>query len=202
MTGTPVSDWTTDYDIVDPDYVTDPFPIWDDLRQTCPIAHSDRWGGSWLPTTYAGVSAMAHDIGHFSSRSVSVMPPPSDMKAPPGGLVYGLPPIGVDPPVHTWSRRLLLPWFSHRRVEFYEPINRDLCNRLIDGFIETGNADAAADYAQQIPVRVIAMVLGVPGEMADTFTGWVRDILEFAHDEQRRRVGREGVFNFFIEQIA
>ena len=46
----PVSDWTSDYDILDPDYVADPYPVWDDLREQCPIAHSNRWGGSSMPT--------------------------------------------------------------------------------------------------------------------------------------------------------
>ena len=49
----PVSDWATDYDIFDAAYITDPFSIWDELRERCPIAHSDRWGGSLLPTRYA-----------------------------------------------------------------------------------------------------------------------------------------------------
>ena len=71
-----VRDWATDYDIFDPAYVADPFSVWDDLRERCPVAHSERWGGSWLPTTYADVTAMARDIEHFSSRSVSVVPPP------------------------------------------------------------------------------------------------------------------------------
>ena len=53
-----------------------------------------------------------------------------------------------------------------------------------------GCADAAADYAQQIPVRVIAHILGVPDEMADTFTGWVRDSLEFADDPERTAAGQ------------
>ena len=51
MTGAPVSDWARDYDIFDPDYIADPFMVWDDLRQSCPIARSERWGGSWMPTT-------------------------------------------------------------------------------------------------------------------------------------------------------
>ena len=38
------------------------------------------------------------------------------------------------------------------------------------------------EYAQQIPVRVIGAILGIPEELADTFTGWVRDVLEFADD--------------------
>ena len=56
-------DWATDYDIFDPQYVTDPYGIWDELRETCPIAHTERWGGSWLPTRYDHVTAMARDIG-------------------------------------------------------------------------------------------------------------------------------------------
>ncbi|MGI9645854.1 MAG: cytochrome P450, partial [Ilumatobacteraceae bacterium] len=58
----PVEDWATDYDIFDPQYVADPYGIWDELRQACPIAHTHRWGGSWLPTRYADVYAIAHDI--------------------------------------------------------------------------------------------------------------------------------------------
>jgi cytochrome P450 len=198
-----VNDWATDYDIFDADYVSDPFPVWDDLRQQCPIAHSDRWGGSWLPTTYADVTAIARDIEHFSSRSVSVVPPPKDQLEPGQGLLpAGVPPISADPPEHTWTRRLLLPWFSPQRVDNeYEPYTRALCRSLVDGFVDTGRADAAAGYAQQIPVRVIGQVLGVPDELADMFTGWVRDILEFAHDEARRTKARDELVAYFLGEM-
>ncbi len=189
----PVTNWETDYDVLDPDYVADPFPVWDDLRESCPIASTTRWGGSWLPTTYADVSAIAHDIEHFSSRDVGVLPGNDDgVEFPP------LAPISVDPPVHTWTRRLLLPWFSHKRVEGYEAFTRLLCNKLIDRFDGTGTSDAAAGYAQQIPVRVIALVLGVPDDMSDTFTGWVRDILEFGHDPVRLAHGRDAMLAYLF----
>jgi hypothetical protein len=80
-------------------------------------------------------------------------------------------------------------------------MTRDLCRRLIDGFIDTGRADAAADYAQQIPVRVIAKILGVPEELSDTFTGWVRDVLEFADEPERVRRGGDGILNFLLEHL-
>ena len=64
-----------------------------------------------------------------------------------------------------------------------------------------GRADAAADYAQQIPVRVIAAILGVSDAHADMFTGWVRDVLEFADDPERRVRGVEGLINYFLEEI-
>lgn len=204
----PVADWATDYDIFDLDYVNDPYGVWAELRNRCPIAHSDRWGGSWLPTRYEDVTAIARDIEMFpSGNGIAVVPPPAAVVAGgpgggPGLLPYGVPPISSDPPLHTWTRRLILPWMSPQRTLTYEGMTRDLCNRLIDSFIETGSADAAADYAQQIPVRVIAHILGVPETMSDTFTGWVRDVLEFAFDEERRVRGMTGVINFFTEALA
>jgi len=196
-----VNDWTTDYDILDPEYVVHPYAVWDDLREGCPVAHSDRWGGSWMPTRYADVFAAAHDVTHFSSRDVGVLGfEPGER--PPAAIEVPVPPIDSDPPDHTWQRRLLLPWFSHTKVdEEYEPIARKLCRELAEGLRDQGSADAAADYAQQIPVRVIAHVLGVPTDMSDTFTGWVRDVLEFAHDEVRVARGRDGIEAFLVQQL-
>jgi cytochrome P450 len=207
-TTSPVSAWSSDFDVLDPAYVADPFGIWAELRHRCPIAHSDRRGSTWLPTRYEDVTAMAHDVEHFSSLQVSVIP----FRVEGDGenveaqgervLPYGLPPISADPPLHTWTRRLLLPWFSHHRVESYEPMTRQLCARLIDGFVGAGGADAAADYAQQIPVRVIAHILGVSPELSDTFTGWVRDVLEFADDQERRVEGVRGLIRYLTGEIA
>ncbi len=194
-----VTDWATDYDVLDPAYVRDPFPIWDELRERCPIARTDRWGGSWLPTTYAGVTAIARDVERFSSREVGVIPPADG--ADDGLLPAGVPPISADPPEHTWTRRLLLPWFSPNRVLDYEVYTRELCRKLVAGFADAGRADAAVDYAQQIPVRVIGLVLGVPEELSDTFTGWVRDVLEFAHDEERRKRSRNAAIGYFLGEM-
>jgi cytochrome P450 len=201
----PVTDWASDFDVMDPQYLVDPFSIWDGLRQTCPIPHTDRRKRSWMPLRYDDVTAIAHDIEHFSSLKVGVIPgdedqdPNANFDGP--NLEYGLPPISADPPLHTWTRRLLLPWFSHKRVETYVLLTRNLCQGLLEGFAHNGAADAAADYAQQIPVRVIASILGVPTEMADTFTEWVRDVLEFADDTERRQRGADGLLQFFLQHL-
>jgi cytochrome P450 len=201
MTPTPVDRWETDFDVLDPEYVADPFAIWDRLRPTCPIAHTDRRGSTWLPTTYDDVVALAHDVGHFSSQQIAVIPLAGEPPDEPV-LAYGLPPISADPPLHTWTRRLLLPWFSHRRVAGYESMTRKLCAELVEGFVDQGSADAAGQYAQQIPVRVIASILGVPSSLSDTFTGWVRDVLEFADVPERRQRGVQGLIGFFVEEVA
>jgi len=197
----PVEHWDTDFDILGPEYVADPFSIWDELRRTCPVAHTDRRGSTWLPTRYQDVVDLAHDVEHFSSTEIAVIPFDGEVPDDPV-LPYGVPPISADPPLHTWTRRLLLPWFSHSRVESYEAMTRQLCAELVDGFIDDGGADAARDYAQQIPVRVIAGILGVPTSLSDTFTGWVRDVLEFADDPVRRERGTEALITYFIGEVA
>lgn len=210
----PVTDWATDYDIFDPQYVTDPYGIWAELRSTCPMAHTDRWGGSWLPTRYEDVYAIAHDIETFpSGNGISVVPmipvasdDPAhpDHTAPPSApvLASGVPPISADPPLHTWTRRLVLPTMSPARVAEYEVFTRELCRRLVDDVGARGEGDAAAEFAQQIPVRVIGHILGVPEDMAPTFTEWVRDVLEFAHDPERRRRGITGIIQYLQGAIA
>ena len=50
-------DWGTDYDVLDRGYVVDPYPIWDQLRTECPVARTERWGGSWMPTRYEDIVA-------------------------------------------------------------------------------------------------------------------------------------------------
>lgn len=201
----PVTDWATDFEVMDPGYIESPYAVWDDLRERCPIAHTERRAPTWLPTRYDDVVALARDIEHFSSTKITVIPPTEPLITVSDAAAQfnaGIPPISADPPLHTWTRRLLLPWFSHRRVAEYEPMTRDLCRSLIGAFIETGEADAAADYAQQIPVRVIAWTLGVPHSMSDTFTGWVRDILEFGDDMPRRRTAVVNLGGYLLEVLA
>ena len=193
-------DWASDYDIFDAEYIRDPYPIWDELRGKCPIAHTDRWSGSWLPTRFEDVFDIAQDPARFSSRSITVT-----AVAPPTAGDYGVValPISVDAPTHTWSRRLLLPAFNLRSVEKWEAVTRDLCRSLIDGFADKGRADAAAGYAQQIPVRVIAGMLGVSTDMSDTFTDWVRGVLEIGLQNPEIRIkSRQAIIAFFRECIA
>ena len=100
--------------------------------------------------------------------------------------------------MHQWARKLVLPFFSPGAVRPYEEGTRALCHRLIDGFIDRGRADVAADYAQQIPVRVIAAMLGVDDSRSDEFVGWVRAILEQGHlDPLKRLEARTALLDFF-----
>ena len=198
----PVNDPTTDFNIFDPEFVRDPYPTMSEIRESaCPIAHSDRWGGSWFPTRYQDVIAIAQEYEIFTSRDIVVVPRSGlGVEGPYAGVAA--PPISSDPPDHHWHRRLVLPVFAPQAVAKYEQITRDFCNQLIDTFIDKGEADAGTDYAQQIPVRVIATMLGVPLEMADEFTSWVRGVFEVGlTDPKVRFESRLKILNFFQTQL-
>jgi cytochrome P450 len=173
----PVRDWATDFDHTDPGWVADPYPIWADLRQRCPVAHSDRYGGTWLPVTHELVSEVAYDTEHFTSRSIVVSerrPGPDDLPAPIGLS----PPITSDPPYHGIVRKMLLPAFTPGPIAALEPFTRQLCRDLLAATEGRSALDAATDYAQHIPVRVIVRFLGFPQEDADIFRRFIRQVLE------------------------
>jgi cytochrome P450 len=170
----PVTDWATDFDHTDPVWAADPYPIWDELRGTCPVAHTERYGGAWLPLTHELVSEVAYDTEHFSSRSIIVTGSrPGDIA--PVGIA---PPISSDPPFHHGARRLLLPEFTPKAIAPLEPFTRAYCNGLLDEVAGNDVVDAAIDYGQHIPVRVIAKMLGFPASDADRFRTFVYDALE------------------------
>jgi len=195
----PVADWATDFSHLEPEWSADPYPIQNDLRQRCPIAHTNRFGGGWLPTRYEDVAAIAYDTERFSSRSIimSNFRPPRDL-APVGTA----PPISSDPPFHHDARKLLLPAFTKAVVTRQEPATRAFCDSLIDGFEGRDVVDAATDYAQHIPIRVIAVMLGFPPEDGPRFREFVEDLLEGINlppDERIARVSR--LFDYLMVQV-
>lgn len=166
----PVTDWASDFDPLDPAWINDPFPIWAALRKGCPVAHTDRFMGVYFPSRYADVRAIAYDTEHFSSRRVIVRE-----TLPPR---FPTEPITSDPPVHRAERRVLLPAFTPERVSRLEPRARALCNELIDRFINQPEVDAAIAYAQEIPARLTAHLLGLPEQDGELYRRFIAALLE------------------------
>jgi cytochrome P450 len=195
----PVTDWATDFDHTDDAWAADPYPIWDELRASCPVAHSDRYGGVWLPTRFEDVAAVAYDTERFTSRSiiVSKFRPPQELA--PAGVA---PPISSDPPFHKDARRMLLPVFSPQAVAKLEPSTRAYCRELIEAMGDRDVVDAAEEYAQHIPVRVIAEMLGLPESDADVFRGFVHHVLEgVALPMEERAEGMLALFGYLQGHI-
>ena len=201
----PVSDFTTDFDHADPNYNPNAPEVWKALREGgCPVAHSDRYGGMWVPITHDTVNEVAYDTENFTSRAVVVsVGRPGDLSLP--APIGGAPPITSDPPFHNMARRLLLPAFAPKMIEPWEPEIRTLCNRLLDqiGEITPGESiiDAAVQYAQDIPVNVIGRMLGFPEKDEALFRKFVHDVLERIAEEPGTRDGMDDLGNYIMAQI-
>jgi cytochrome P450 len=191
----PVTDWTSDFDHLDPRWVADPYSIWQELRQTCPVAHTDRFMGVYFPTRYKDIRAIAYDTEHFSSQRSTIREgrPP----LPPS------PPLTSDPPAHREDRKVLLPRFTPAAVEKLEPRTRALCREALERLSGKSGCDAAVDYAQEIPTRVTARMLGISEHAGELFRRWVQEALELgvADPEIAKRATAE-MSGFFTEEIA
>ena len=183
----PVTDFATDWDHTDPRWVHDPYPIWDDLRERCPVAHTDRYGGAWFPSTHAGVSAVATNTEHFTSRTVVIGNGRPTEEAPPAPIGVA-PPITSDPPFHQIARRLILPVFAPGPVRELEPMVRALCERLLDEINGARVLDAATQYAQFIPPAVIIRMLGFHEADEELFREFVHVVLEGVNHPVEQRI--------------
>ncbi len=100
---------TVEFDHYDEEFAKDPYPKLRELRERCPVAHTDAHGGFWVVSRYDDVCEIARDPGVFSSRYVTV----------PTDIGYGedvrLGPLQFDPPEHTRLKRLLATAFVPAR---------------------------------------------------------------------------------------
>lgn len=198
----PVESWETDYDIFDQQYVADPFPIWEDLRGKCPIAHTERNGGSWLPVDFDDLQAFVGMVPALSSKEPIVVAPVDLPEGQEEAADGGAPPITADPPIQNMYRRSILPFFTVKSVAKHREFTENLCNDLINRFHNSGKADAAVDYAQQIPPRVIAHMLGIDENRTDDFTMWVRNVLELGLTDVELRLKYRMVIRDFFYGVV
>jgi cytochrome P450 len=179
----PVTDWATDFDHGAPEYNANIHQIWDDLKASgCPIAHTERYGGVWLPLTHDLVKEIAYDPSRFSSLTpvVQQLKPSQVREMDPDALgapIGPVPPISSDPPFHADARRILLPAFSPKQIDPWREEVEQICNKLIDDMGDADMIDAAVQYTQHIPVLVVAQMLGLPLSDADRFRAWVDMVL-------------------------
>jgi cytochrome P450 len=196
-----LSHWASDFNHADPAYNVDAHAIWDQLRDGgCPVAHSPRYGGMWAPLTHEFVHEVAYDTDHFTSNGVIVSNARPGIAAPVGPA----PPITSDPPFHQIARRLLLPPFSPKAIDPWEPDVRRLCDELLDRIgpviPDESVVDAAVQYAQSIPVNVIARMLGFPPEDEEVFRGFVHNVIEQVDLPAEQRIANFQQLDQYIDR--
>src|SRR5215831_1036759 len=178
----------------------DPYPFYRALRDQSPVHYiSMPAGGSsglaaplwaWGLLKYDDVYSALRDHETFSSEN-----PMAGQFGPRIVLIQD------DPPRHTRFRRLVNKVFTLKRVEALEPWITGIAHALLDE-IGGGTTDVVESYTVPLPVKVIARLLGIPGEDYATFKRWSDAFLSTVSAERDERLQSVQAMVAYFGQMA
>jgi len=150
------SDSDVYYDPYDFEIDTDPYPVWRRLREEKPLYYNKRYDFYAL-SRYDDVAEGLVNFDTYRSGKGSVLEIiRADIEMPPGAILF------EDPPEHDMHRSLLARVFSVKRMNALEQKVRDFTVRCLDPLTGTGSFDFVTDLGQQMPMRTIGYLLGIP----------------------------------------
>jgi cholest-4-en-3-one 26-monooxygenase len=131
------------------------------LRRHDPVHWQEEPGGPgyWAVTKYDDCVTVNRDFERFSSSAMGTMPFELHEE---DRAQQSLMMLNMDPPLHTRYRRLVNKGFTPRMVRDLEESIHRSTDGIIDQVIEAGEADFVTDLSAELPLQVIAELLGVP----------------------------------------
>src|SRR6476646_8060572 len=137
------------------------------LRREAPVAwfgEAPPNSGFWSVHRYEDIVAASRDVATFSSaRGVSFEEPTDEDMAARRTI------IDTDPPEHTKLRKIVASTFSQRAVAVYEHFITGLTEDVLDRMPAGKAFDFVDTVAKEVPIRVLAQVMGLPAADLDLF---------------------------------
>lgn len=156
------------YDLMDPAQRVDPYPWYRRLRDTGSVYHDERVD-SLLVSHYEDIVAVLDDP-RFSASRLNLADE-TDPAALDIGKTLADQMLFLDPPDHTRLRKLFAKAFTPRRLDTFRPRIEALTHDCL-AVCAGRPADFVTEFAVPLPVMVIALVLGVPGEAREQLHAW------------------------------
>lgn len=156
------------------------------LRRSCPVTRSEHYGGFWLITRYADVTAAAKDWQTFTSSVPNTTAIPSSHDRSEPDL-----PIELDPPLHTRYRQLTGPVFSRHVVEELRPAVYEIVTGLLDHLLEDGGGDLVSSFAVPLSLGTLAVFMDLPNEDRSRWVWWVRRMYDPRDPEATQAATRD-----------
>ena len=150
------SDSDVYYDPYDVEIDRDPYPTYQRLRDEAPIYYNESHD-FYAVSRHVDVAKGVADRDTFISNRGNVLEfIKSGIEMPPGLLIY------EDGDAHTIHRKLVSKLFTARAIAALEPKIRAFSAACLDPLVGTERFDLIAEFAAQMPMRVIGMLLGIP----------------------------------------
>jgi cytochrome P450 len=174
-------------DLADPLVVADPYPAFARAREGAPVQWHEGMG-LWLAFTHAEANAVLRD--RRLGRIWADRQPEERFQS--FNLIHRNAILEMEPPHHTRLRRLISAAFARGHVERLRPWVEDLARRLVDQLLEESAGSRPVDLltgmAEQLPVAVIAELLGVPDADRPLLRPWSNAIVKmYEYDRTRQR---------------
>jgi cytochrome P450 len=164
-------------DLTDPAVVADPYPAFAAARAQAPVQWSAEMG-IWLAFTHAESNAVLRD--RRLGRIWSDKEPAQRFES--FNLIHRNAILEMEPPTHTRLRRLISAAFARGHVERLRPWVQELADSLVDGLVERSAGhtpvDVLSGMAEELPVAVIAELLGVPAADRPLLRPWSNAIVK------------------------
>jgi cytochrome P450 len=144
-----------------------PYPEFARLRREAPVAWHDEAApnsGFWSVLCYKDIVAASRDVGTFSSSRGISFEEPTDEDMTARRTI-----IDTDPPEHTKLRKIMSGSFSQRAVAVYQHFVEQLTEHVLDAGLADGELEFVGAVAKDVPIRVLARIMGLPEADLDTF---------------------------------
>ena len=170
------------FDVDDPTFVADPYPVLNEIREATPIFRNPVTG-QWTITRFQDVFETLRDrrLGrnytHRYTHAEFGRPEPDPRwRRFHDHERWSL--LALEPPDHTRLRRLVAKVFTPKAVAALRPVLDGFAAELLDGCLHQDDFDIVTDYAQPYSVAVICSMLGVPREDTRLLLDWSHRIVK------------------------
>lgn len=190
-------------DLNHPDFIFNPYPLLAELRAQTPIFYEPRWNKLFF-TRYEDIAFLLRDkrlgrsLLHLLSREELGWPPPDPRLGPFNDFQRHIM-MEHEPPDHTRLRGLVSKAFTPQRVEALRLKIETIVNGLIGAVQAKGQMDLLRDFAEPLPVTVIAELLGVPAEYRSRLRPWSAAIVklyEVTYSDEQAQAAVQAVTDF------
>jgi cytochrome P450 len=157
---------------VDPEVMEYPYPFLESLRREAPI-HWVSEGNYFLVSRFADVQGVLRRHEVFSSDISHLFDGQGDVFIP--SPVLNL----ADPPIHSMTKPIAVRAFGPAKVNALDAAITRIVDDLIDAFIDDGEVEILTQFAQPLPLTMIAGQLGVPVKDIQRLRHWSDEMLVF-----------------------
>ena len=167
----------------DSDFITNPYRAYGQLRAAAPVYWMDKFrNGAWLVSRYADVLTGLHDSRLSSQRShnlTAALPSAAQSEFATFNRIFSRWMLFLDPPEHSRIRKLLNKEFTPNMIQRLRPRIQQVVDSLLDDVARKSEIEFMTEFANPLPVRVIAEMLGIPAGAQRHFQIWSDDLASF-----------------------